>query len=120
LTAVQDNLTHHVFLARFIDIETGFSVTRPFQQRKSQTLGKKMDADRQADIVFYDRRSFPGRLVNARRAPRACAESLCLMPARHGHTSGIRNRIAAACLKAAELWLRACTSHRREQISAAT
>jgi hypothetical protein len=49
---VQDSATHHVFLARFIDIETGFSVTRPFQQRKSQTIGKKMDAERQADIVF--------------------------------------------------------------------
>lgn len=39
------------FLARFVDLETGFQVTRPFQQRKSQrTMGG--DAERGADIVF--------------------------------------------------------------------
>lgn len=42
---------HIMFYARFTDLETGFSLTRPFQQRKSQNTGMK-DADRQADIVF--------------------------------------------------------------------
>jgi hypothetical protein len=43
--------THIQFNARFIDLETGYSLTRPFQQRKgaSQMGG---DADRQADITF--------------------------------------------------------------------
>jgi hypothetical protein len=37
--------------ARFTDYETGYSLTRPFQQRKSQkTMGD--DADRQRDIAF--------------------------------------------------------------------
>jgi hypothetical protein len=37
--------------ARFTDYESGFSLTRPFQQRKSQrTMGD--DADRQRDIAF--------------------------------------------------------------------
>jgi hypothetical protein len=40
-----------VFYARFIDLQTGFSMTRPFQQRKSQgsVMGK---SDRQRDIAF--------------------------------------------------------------------
>lgn len=40
-----------VFYARFSDLETGYTLTRPFQQRKSQ---KTMDTDnaRAADIVF--------------------------------------------------------------------
>ena len=37
--------------ARFTDYETGYSLTRPFQQRKAQrTMGE--DADRQRDIAF--------------------------------------------------------------------
>ena len=37
--------------ARFTDYETGYSLTRPYQQRKSQrTMGD--DADRQRDIAF--------------------------------------------------------------------
>lgn len=39
------------FLARFVDIETGFQLTRPFQQRKSQQT-MRTDADRQGDILF--------------------------------------------------------------------
>lgn len=42
---------HIMFYARFVDLETGFSLTRAFQQRKSQSIGMK-DADRAADIVF--------------------------------------------------------------------
>lgn len=40
-----------LFYARFTDFETGFSLTRPFQQRKSQRA-MKTDADRQLDIAF--------------------------------------------------------------------
>ena len=49
---VKESMTHHIFEASFIDLETGFRIVRPFQQRKTQNLGKKMDAERQADIVF--------------------------------------------------------------------
>lgn len=47
----QDIGDHWLFHARFIDIETGFSLTRPFQQRKNAS---KMggDDDRRLDIAF--------------------------------------------------------------------
>jgi hypothetical protein len=40
-----------VFYARFIDLETGFSMTRPFQQRKGQQ-SIRGDYDRARDIAF--------------------------------------------------------------------
>ena len=43
--------THILFTARFIDLETGYSLTRPFQQRKGASqMGR--DEDRQSDITF--------------------------------------------------------------------
>jgi hypothetical protein len=39
------------FTARFVDLETGFTVERAFQQRKGQSSGMK-DKSRQLDIVF--------------------------------------------------------------------
>lgn len=48
---VQDGPEHWIIYARFTDYETGFAMTRPFQQRKSQqTMGG--DADRARDIAF--------------------------------------------------------------------
>ncbi len=44
--------THIYVAARFVDLETGYQLTREFRQRKSQSLGGKMDRDRQEDIVF--------------------------------------------------------------------
>src|SRR5262249_48568226 len=41
-----------VFYARLIDLETGYSRTRPFQQRKTQKTSKRMDGDRARDIAF--------------------------------------------------------------------
>lgn len=49
---VEDSGQFWVFQARFTDLETGFTVIRPFQQRKSQTTMKTKDADRQLDIAF--------------------------------------------------------------------
>lgn len=46
-----DEGDHIMFYARFTDLETGFSLTRPFQQRKLQNTGMR-DVDRQRDIVF--------------------------------------------------------------------
>lgn len=40
-----------MFYARFTDLETGFSMTRPFQQRKDQDTGMS-DGGRAMDIVF--------------------------------------------------------------------
>lgn len=47
-----DQGPHWIFYARFYDMETGYVYERPFQQRKGQNVGGKMDKDRAADIVF--------------------------------------------------------------------
>jgi len=46
--------THFMLKGIFIDLESGFTCPRLFRQRKTQSLGGKMekDADRQEDIVF--------------------------------------------------------------------
>ena len=49
---VQDGKDHWIFYSRFVDYETGYSLTRAFQQRKSQTAGGKMAPDRQLDLTF--------------------------------------------------------------------
>lgn len=47
-----DQTTHWMIQAQFIDLETGYVLERPFQQRKGQNVGGKMDKDRALDIVF--------------------------------------------------------------------
>lgn len=44
--------TYIEFYARFTDLETGYSTMRSFRQRKNQTAGGRMDADRQLDITY--------------------------------------------------------------------
>ncbi len=48
---VVENGNDWVFYARFTDLETGFSLTRPFRQRRTQKT-VNTDADRALDIVF--------------------------------------------------------------------
>lgn len=50
-TRVQDLGDSWLFYARFTDFETGFTMTRPFQQRKGQR-GMKTEFDRALDIAF--------------------------------------------------------------------
>lgn len=38
--------------ALFLDLETGFNMTRPFMQRRAQNVGKRMNAGRAEDLVF--------------------------------------------------------------------
>ncbi len=47
----EETLSHYTFKAIFIDLESGFTSPRLFQQRKKQTIGME-DEDRQADIVY--------------------------------------------------------------------
>lgn len=49
---VQDEGDHWIFLARFRDFETGFTLSRAFQQRKGQVTMKTKDPGRALDIVF--------------------------------------------------------------------
>jgi hypothetical protein len=51
-TRVLDYGDSWLFLSRFSDFETGFSMERAFQQRKSQTSLKTKDYERQQDIAF--------------------------------------------------------------------
>ena len=48
---VRDDGAYWTFHARFVDLETGYSITRPFQQRKGQDTGMR-DQGRALDIVF--------------------------------------------------------------------
>lgn len=48
----QDLGNYWILNARFIDLETGYVYERPYQQRKAQNIGGKMDKDRAADMVF--------------------------------------------------------------------
>ncbi len=43
---------HWMIVARFADLETGYVLERPFQQRKGQNIGGQMDGGRALDIVF--------------------------------------------------------------------
>jgi hypothetical protein len=51
-TRVLDYGDSWLFLARFTDFETGFSMERAYQQRKSQTSVKTKDYERQQDLAF--------------------------------------------------------------------
>ncbi len=48
---MQDNGNEWIFYAKFIDLQTGFSMVRPFRQRKSQG-SFKTDNERKLDIAF--------------------------------------------------------------------
>lgn len=48
----QDMGTAILFHARFVDLETGFALTRPFQQRKGASKLGGADAGRREDITF--------------------------------------------------------------------
>lgn len=50
-TRVFDVGAYYMFYARFMDLETGYSITRPFKQRKSQKA-MRTDSERADDIVF--------------------------------------------------------------------
>ena len=49
---VDETPTHYLFKATVIDLESGMSSPRLFRQRKNQSMGGKMENDRQEDIVF--------------------------------------------------------------------
>lgn len=51
-TRIIDNGDAWIIYARFCDYESGFSYTRPFQQRKGQSSIKSKDSDRQLDIAL--------------------------------------------------------------------
>jgi len=51
-TRVVDMGDSWLFYARFIDLESGFSMTRPFQQRKAQVSVNTKDPARAMDIAF--------------------------------------------------------------------
>ena len=66
---VTETLTHYIFKGVFIDLETGFTYTRLFRQRKSQKLSTRMDGERQEDIVFQIGQSKTQRNAITRAMP---------------------------------------------------
>lgn len=63
-----------LFLAEFVDLETGFTLVRPFQQRKGQDTGMR-DGARQGDMVFQIGASKAIRNVVANALPLYCEEA---------------------------------------------
>lgn len=49
---VENTPTHTIFTAIFTDLETGYTLERPFQQRRNQDIGRGYEAERAADMVF--------------------------------------------------------------------
>jgi hypothetical protein len=70
----QETQSHVTFAARFVDFETGFTLTRLFQQRKGQNTGMK-DKDRAADLVFQIGQSKAIRNVIIQALPILCEEA---------------------------------------------
>lgn len=70
----QETQSHVTFAARFVDFETGFTLTRLFQQRKTQNTGMK-DKDRAADLVFQIGQSKAIRNVIIQALPILCEEA---------------------------------------------
>jgi hypothetical protein len=66
---VTETPTHYIFKGVFIDLETGFTYTRLFRQRKSQKLSSRMDGERQEDIVFQIGQSKTQRNAITRAMP---------------------------------------------------
>ncbi len=66
---VTETLTHYLFKGVFIDLETGFTYTRLFRQRKGQKLSARMDGERQEDIVFQIGQSKTQRNAITRAIP---------------------------------------------------
>lgn len=70
----QETQSHVTFAARFVDYETGFTLTRLFQQRKGQNTGMK-DQARAADLVFQIGQSKAIRNVIIQALPILCEEA---------------------------------------------
>jgi len=49
---VQEHGRTFVFIASFIDLETGYNVRRAFRQNKAQNIGSRYDSERAEDMVF--------------------------------------------------------------------
>ena len=50
---VEETKDTYIFTATFVDLETGFNLSRMYRQRKGQNLGEKMKKDGRAeDVVF--------------------------------------------------------------------
>lgn len=49
---VEETDDSYVFTAHFVDLETGFTLSRPFRQSKKWTVYGKMDAVRKEDVRF--------------------------------------------------------------------
>lgn len=52
IVEIEDLDDSWVFHARFVDLETGFSLTRPFMQNKSRKTAKNMERGRQEENLF--------------------------------------------------------------------
>jgi len=69
LLPMQDTPTSWVFTAAFVDLETGFTITRQFRQSKKWTVHGKHDAERKDDMRFQIGQSKATRNVILKAVP---------------------------------------------------
>jgi hypothetical protein len=127
---VQDMFDSWVFTAAFVDLETGFTLTRQFRQSKQWMVYGKFDPQRKDDIRFQIGQSKAARNVILNALPqwmidRAMTEAKAGVRAKieeyvkqHGHAAAV-DLVLRALLKAGvkeELILKKCMVAKREAI----
>lgn len=83
-----------VFTARFVDLETGFTIARQFRQSKKWTVHGKMDAERKDDIRFQIGQSKAARNVVLKALP-SWIVTQALTKAKEGVRKKIESLIAS-------------------------
>ena len=101
---VEEGPRHWLLKASFIDMETGFTLSRDFRQRKSeshQKTGRDGDADRKLDIAFSIGISKAQRNVVVRSMP-AWLVSKAMATAKEAEEQGYVKQLPATIAKAKE------------------
>jgi hypothetical protein len=85
---IQETGESWIFTAAFIDLETGFTMTRQFRQSKKWTVYGKLDAERKDDIRFQI-----GQSKAARNAILNSLPSALIKKAMEAAKSGVREKL---------------------------
>jgi hypothetical protein len=89
---VQETHDAWVFTGTFVDLETGFTMSRQFRQSKKWTVAGRMDDERKADVRFQIGQSKAQRNVILRSLPKYLIEQ-CMEEAKKGVRGKIEDLI---------------------------
>lgn len=98
---VQDTPDSWIITSYFVDLETGFTMARPFKQSKRWTVHGKMDAERKNDVRFQIGATKSARNVILKAIPGWMIEK-ALDEAKAGVREKIENYIAKKGMAAAQ------------------